>query len=372
MTVAGLVKSLEHLLKDTLYRLLCVLLKPADRTRVPVRPASIKSILFLRPDKLGDMIVTIPAMHAIKAEYPHIRVELLASPRNVNIVAQDPSINAVHVYTKNILRDLPMMVRLRHKRFDLIFDPICHDSITGLLLSRIIGNASIRAAARKLKYYRFYDYCEPYQPDGEEHNIDNSLLVFRVLGIDPATINPFYPPWMSEQAKDRAYLFISGVSQNMFRIGVNISAGSWTRTLPVETYEAIIKGIASETPNSAFVIFCVMEDRSKGEELVMRAGDKARLIPPNLSLQESSAILQKLDLFISPDTSLVHISGLMRIPTVGLYSGHIRNYHSWKPYRQRFGSVIAASPNDIHDITPAQVMEEYRRVRADGDHDQVR
>ncbi|MFZ1684538.1 MAG: glycosyltransferase family 9 protein [Candidatus Zixiibacteriota bacterium] len=372
MTAAGLIKKLEHLLKDALFHLLCGVLKPADRSRVPVRPASIKSILFLRPDKLGDMIVTIPAMHAIKAEFPHIRVELLASPRNKSIVAQDPSIDAVHLYTKNILRDLPMMLRLRRKRFDLIFDPICHDSITGLLLSRIIGSASIHAAARKLKYYRFYDYCEPYQPDGEEHNIDNSLLVFRVMGIDPASINPFYPPWMSEQALSRASSFVADLPREAFRIGVNISAGSWTRTLPVETYEAIIKGISAETPTCGFVVFCVMEDRAKGEELVRRVGTSARLIPPNLSLQESSAILQEMNLFISPDTSLVHISGLMRIPTVGLYSGHMRNYHSWKPYRQRHGSVIAASPNDIHDITPAQVIEEYRRVRADSDHGQAR
>jgi ADP-heptose:LPS heptosyltransferase len=368
MTAAGLVKSLEHLLKDTLFRLLCVILRPADRSRVPVRPASIKSILFLRPDKLGDMIVTIPAMHALKAEYPHIRIELLASPRNRGIVAQDPSIDAVHLYTKNILRDLPMMLRLRLKRFDLIFDPICHDSITGLLLSRIIGSASIWAAARKLKYYRFYDYCEPYEPEGEEHNIDNSMLVFRVMGIDPATINPFYPPWMSAQAKEMANSFTANLSSGSYRVGVNISAGSWTRTLPVETYEAIIKGISAETPNCTFVVFCIMEDRARGEELTRRVGDQARLIPPNLSLQESSAILQQMHLFISPDTSLVHISGLMRVPTVGLYSGHIRNYHSWKPYRQRHGSVIASSVNDLHDITPDQVIAEYRQVRADSDH----
>ncbi|SYZ74086.1 hypothetical protein TRIP_C60356 [Candidatus Zixiibacteriota bacterium] len=366
------VKRAERLFKEALFRILLLILRRGRSGLIPIEPDGVKSILFLRPDKLGDMITTIPAMHALKKRYPHLRVEIIASPRNMSLVKDDPLIDAVHIYAKNIFLDWPMMMRLRKKRFSVIFDPICHDSITGLLLSRIIGKRAIRAAARKLKYRTFYDFCEPYQPEGDDHSIDNSLLIFRVLGIDPESIDPYQPPYIPDDARERAVGFYSSLSQKKaIWIGINIAAGSPTRSLPVSKYEAIINKISACHPDFRFLIFCTMEERKRGLELLARVSAPAALLPENLNLQEAAAILEKVHFFISPDTSLVHIAGLMKIPTVGLYSGHIRNYHFWKPYRQKHGSVIAKNFHDLQDIEPEQVAAEFEKVYCDSPYAQA-
>ncbi|MEA3296784.1 MAG: glycosyltransferase family 9 protein [candidate division Zixibacteria bacterium] len=358
-----LIKESEFLFKRFLLSVFRVFLKRGDPSVWPVAPESVKSVLFLRPDKLGDMIASIPAMHALKKRFPHIRIEVIASPHNRALVDCDPAIDTVHVYAKNIYHDLPLIRRLRKKGFDIVFDPISLDSVTGLLLTKFIGKRAVRAGSRKQNLFRYYDYCERHDPDGRDHNYDNSLLIFNVLGIDPATVDPFLPVFLPEDSIARAEQFYNELScDRRFLIGVNISAGSPTRTLPISKYIAMLRTIGEEHSSELFLISCTAEDRPRGKELVANLQGRARLVPEGLSLLDVSAILRRVDIFISPDTSLVHIVRLMQIPVVGLYSGHIRNYHFWKPYRQEHGSVVAKNIHNLHDIEPDQVVAEFRKV----------
>ncbi|MCX6829991.1 MAG: glycosyltransferase family 9 protein [candidate division Zixibacteria bacterium] len=358
-----MVKKTEHLFKRILFLFLRLILKNGDRSLWPISPDKVKSILILRPDKLGDMIATVPAIHALKQRFPHIKIVVMASPRNKEIIESDPQVDAIALYTKNFLFDLGVIARLRREKFDIVYDPICHDSITGLLLTKIIGRNSIKAASRKLKFHRFYDYCELYQPDGEDHNIDNGLLILNVFGIDPAGVDPFLPIFIPPESIKKAEAFFRALpSENSFWVGVNISAGSFTRTLPLEKYAAIINGIAGKYRAFKFLIFCTMDERERGISLLGSVKAAACLVPENLSLLDAVAVLGRVTAFISPDTSLVHIAGLMKIPLVGLYSGHMRNFHFWRPYRRKYGAVIAGNIDHLHDIEPEQVLREFDLV----------
>jgi ADP-heptose:LPS heptosyltransferase len=357
------VKSIERLFKSALHFPFLVLLKKGNQSRIPVRPESINSILILRPDKLGDMIVTVPVIHALKKRFPHIRLEIVASPKNQSVIAGDPYIDEIHLYVKNILKDLPMISRLRRKRFDIVYDPICHDSITGLLMARLIGNISVTVAARKLKFRMYYDCCESYQPDGHDHNIDNGFLIFKALGLSPDTVDPFLPVHIPEDSQEKAERFFRGLpADQRFWVGVNISAGSPTRTLTPEKFLKIINSLAEGYPERGFIIISVMEHRADAQKLLGDIKGKRYLIPENLTLLDVSAIISRLDMLISPDTSLIHIARIMKIPVVGLYSGHKRNYYFWRPYRQEHGAVVAKNIDNLHDIEPQQVIDEFIKV----------
>ncbi len=361
----ALVKKTELGFKKFLHRLFGLILGKGDRSKIPVRSKNIRSVLILRPDKLGDMITTVPTAHALREKFPLVRIEIIASPLNRQLVDNDPCFDAVHIYRKNIFHDLPLIWRLRREQFDIIFDPICHDSVTGLLLSKLISNNSVLAAARKLELSSFYDYCEPYQPDGEEHNIDNSLLLFNVLGIAPESIDPFRPVYLPDACKRKADEFMAALeADRSFLIGINISAGSPTRSLASSKYAALIDRILREDPRAQVVVVCTMADRDIGLELTEGRGPQVRIVPEGLSLLEAAAIIGRFDLFISPDTSLIHMARLMKVPVVGLYCSHKRNYHFWKPYRQEHGSVLSSHPGHIHDIEADEIYEELMKLTA--------
>ncbi len=179
-----MLKKLEHGFKRLVMALLSVVLRRGDSRRWPVDPRDVRSILILRPDKLGDMIVTVPLVHILKAEFPHIRVEIVASPHNQVVVKNDPMVDEIHLYTKRLLGVVALLKRLRRRGFDIVYDPICHDSATGLLMSHIVGRGAALAASRKVRLRKFYDYSLAYEPEGTDHNIDNGLLLLNVLGRD--------------------------------------------------------------------------------------------------------------------------------------------------------------------------------------------
>jgi len=357
-----IIKKTEHFFKRILFWFLKLILREGNHSIRPVSPDKIKSILILRPDKLGDMIATVPAIHALKKHWPHLRLEIIASPGNKIIIEQDPAVVMVHLYSKNIFADWKMVRSLRKKNFDIIYDPICHDSMTGLLLAKLIGPKAVLTASRKMKFLPFYDYCEPYQPDGDDHNIDNGLLIFGLFGVDPKTVDPFYPPFIPLKSLTIAEEFISRLPANKIRIGLNISAGRPSRTLPIEKYAALIKLIAEKFPQVHFVIFCMMGERAWGGKLAQAKTSACHLVPENISLLDAAAILKRMEIFVSPDTSLVHIAGLMKIPLVALYSGHRRNYRFWRPYLQENASIIAKNYDNLHDIEPEQVAALFADV----------
>jgi ADP-heptose:LPS heptosyltransferase len=311
------------------------------------------------------MIVTLPVIHEIKRLFPHVRVEVVASPRNVAVIENDPAVDEIHLYVKNILKDWPLIRRLKRKKFDIIYDAICLDSITGLLLARLISDDSYLIAARKKYLQKYYHYCKPHLPDGTDHNIDNGLLLLDAIGVERNQINPYTSVFIPADSRTVASRFFDKIGKDKFIIGINISAGSRTRTLKPDKYKDITDGVADAIDNSVVVISCTMDDREIAEEISRSTRAVTRLVPENLSFLDAAACISHFHIFVSPDTSLLHVARLMKIPVVGMYSNHIRNFNSWRPYGQKHGAVISSRLTDIHDITPDQVIKEFRRVYND-------
>jgi ADP-heptose:LPS heptosyltransferase len=86
------------------------------------------------------------------------------------------------------------------------------------------------------------------------------------------------------------------------------------------------------------------------------------LVPPGMSLMDASALLSRLDVLVTPDTSLVHIGRSFKVPVVALYSSYPKNINRWKPYGQEVGPVISKHIDNIYDITVDQIMSVYRQI----------
>src|SRR5579859_2418534 len=86
-------------------------------------------ILAVRLDNLGDVLVTTPAFHAIKASLPGARVTLLASPVGAQVAELNPDIDDIIVYDapwmdpwhklpQDSRREQEMIARIRQQHFD--------------------------------------------------------------------------------------------------------------------------------------------------------------------------------------------------------------------------------------------------------------
>ncbi len=72
------------------------LLKIASHIPIPNgRRTHAKRILLIRPDHLGDVLLTAPAIHALKNAHPNLEIHALVGPWSADVIANFPEVDLV-------------------------------------------------------------------------------------------------------------------------------------------------------------------------------------------------------------------------------------------------------------------------------------
>src|SRR5437588_6477251 len=77
----------------------------------------LRKVLFLRPDRIGDMVISLGVLRAIGEAREGIELHVLASPANAPVARGEPYIARVHVLDRKHPRGWPdLVVRLRREQ----------------------------------------------------------------------------------------------------------------------------------------------------------------------------------------------------------------------------------------------------------------
>jgi ADP-heptose:LPS heptosyltransferase len=364
----GPLKRLEHGVKWLAFGLLRLFLRRGRPPKGPVSLGVASKILLIRADtKLGDMILSLPLANLLKRTVPEVEMHLLCSPQCASIVRNDPRFSGVHLYRKRLFSDIATVATLRRQEFDVVIDLQLDDSITALLLSQWCSKAALRLGAEKTHYARYYDSVCEAPRGGDQHCIDTTLSLAEPLGMKIEDEDGCAGPFLTDKQTALAEKFASQVRGDDGRsalVGLNISAGSATRIWPTARLKELVDGLMSELPTAQIVIVCTPSDRGRATELAGTCESRVQLLPDGLSFLGASAIVRKLDLLISPDTSLVHVARSFRVPVVAMYPAHQLNLAKYHPYRQRDSVVVSGNIRDIQDISVSDVIAKVRQVSA--------
>ncbi len=363
-------KPLERLFKSILLEIVSLF---AGKPEIPVFSPdrhNKQNILIIRPEKIGDIFVSLPLVDALKHNFPEMSFYIIGSNDNRVILDGDPRFDNVYIYSKRFPNVLSELKIIRSRKFDCVIDLVCDDSVTSLLLTLISGGNGYRIGMGKQKYAKHYHENYQYRTDNDAHIIDNTLKILKTFGVDPESANRYSPPYLSEASKNIGEKFIvdlhpAGSDAEIF--GINISAGADNRKWTEDKYKALINELLEINDNTEIVIICTPADRDLGKRLSGQFGKRVNLIPPKLSIRDASAVISKLSLLVSPDTSLIHIARSFRVPIVGLYCSFMENHRLWYPYGQKNGVVLSESESDIRDITVESVIGEIKTVLAKAD-----
>ncbi len=359
-----MLKGFEHRIKAAVFALSRILLKRGRPNNGTIDAEQVKRVLFLRPEKIGDMVISLPIFDALKDRFPHIEISVLASPRSLSLVKDDPRFDKVFVYRKRLIRDIRELLAIRRQKFDCVLDMIDDDSVTTLFYSQMASPEGLRIGIGKNRHAEFYDYNHKHDDGIGGHIVDNTLKLLEPFGIDQPSARLSHPA-VGREATEWVDHWIGEVAPTgVPLIGVNLSAGLPNRIWPTERNLSLCKALLEET-DLRLVIIVAPNDRDRGEDLKIRLNnDRAALVPPGLSLLEVSSLISRLELLVSPDTSLIHIARSYDVPVVGLYSRATKNFRRWRPYRQEDGAVVGEDSDNIYDITVEQVVDGCQRVRA--------
>lgn len=295
-------------------------------------------ILLVRLERIGDVLVSVPVLRALRARYPTGRIDLLVSRANYAVRdAVAPFVDRVWCYEKTVGSAVRLLGALRRARYDAVVDLIDHPSATAQFVVRWCRP---RAAVGLLHAESGgYTHAAPRLDPATVHPVERFAQLLLPFGIDPA-VEPLDLEYRLDADAVDAARAVLGARTRPLRFGVNLSARRPDRYWGRARYVALIRHVAARDPRFAISVCGTARDADEVRQVAEATG--AQAVPAQASLHAFAAILHEFDLLLTPDTAVVHLAAAWKLPTVALYQPE-PGVAPWLPYRTPHRAVIGAA-----------------------------
>ncbi len=286
-----------------------------------------RTILFLRIDRIGDMVLSLPALRALKSRFPRAKLTVLASPSNQALLRHDPDVDEVLVLNsgRRRLLHLPALVtRLRRRRFSLVLDPLPAEDPTVLLLSLLCGADRRVGFGGSLRSRLYHTVLPP--PPPTRHFRDLTCDLIRLFGnVD----DPGLPRLvLGSEEKDfaRRWFAEQGLAESAV-IGIHPGGYYPSQRWPLEHHVALIRLLKAGSPGQVLLLGGEAE-----VPLIQEIRRRCELDLPvfiSRDLRRAAALIARCRIFIGNNSGPLHLAAALGRPTVS-FRGPTRSGR-WSP-----------------------------------------
>jgi len=295
-----------------------------ERARQTIQdPAAIREVLVLRLDRIGDVIMSLPALADLRAALPWARIRLAVGRWSAEIAEIAP-VDEVLVWNApwvgrraegaQSVAALARQARgLRLARPDLALD--LQGDIRALLLMRLTG-ARVRVGyANTGGAYLLTRVVELDETAGWVEQ--NRRAVATALGFRPQA-QPLELLTDADRDFARRLLESLGLAARRPLVGVHPSGGRLVKQWDLARWAEVAARLQRE--HGATILLT----GSAADAPLSRALAAQATLPPvdltgRLSLRETLALIAALDLFLSPDTGPMHMACAVGTPSVSVF-----------------------------------------------------
>ena len=341
-------KSVERLGKKIATSAIAALMGSGARGQRPDWRDRTYRVLFLRHDRIGDMILSTGILRAIAQAFPTIQLDVLASTSNAPVISNEPYLHEVIPFDRKAAATFPATFRaLRRRGYDAVIDcMVTAPSLTTLLLMLASGaRYRIGVASRG----NDFAYTLPVPPrETAEHIVDKLGTLVTAFGLQPTAVDlrPRVRLTAAEQERGE-HVWTSG-SEHVGsgpRLLVNISAGRAHHFWPDGNFVALLRAARQAAPGAEIIVVSSPSDRARAAAIAAAGG--ARLVADD-GIRDVMAIVSRADIVFTPDTSISHACSAFATPAIAL---HPRGFAAiWGPY-ETTGRAIESATDRVADIT---------------------
>ena len=319
--------------------------------RSDIDTARLSRILIVRPAKIGDTLCLFPLIRELKQALPDARIDVYAGVHNNFLFRYLPQVSRVYTRYRNRhwAKTLAEVLRMRRNRYDLVIDTmeIKFGKVLALVLINpvwLIGTSGfesrygIRNADLKL-----YDRLVQWQP---VHTTDRLLGFLQPLGIESHNSAMELP--LGDDSLRFADEFLEPYRDKCV-IGLNAEASDSARSIHDDETIEICRALGRRHDDTVIILFSSPYRREHTIGLIA-AANLGNVVPEQGSrnIFDAAALVSRLDLMISPDTSFIHIASAFDIPTVGIYRNDKDHIQTWGPRSSR--SCVITPPHGSEGI----------------------
>lgn len=318
----------------------------------------IRSIAFLRPGRLGDLLVATPLFRALKSELPEIKITVICSQYNSILVKYSPDVDNVKVVNfHSILAMTGLFKWICRNKIDITIDLTPGFSRTSTLLSYFLRMSNIMTAGmHKGEVSRYFDInTDVYGLHIIERNriLLETVLQHKFKGEDFRPLIYSTPKHISAAAE-----FTKQIDTHRAVIGINLSAGKKERQWTIDNYFKLASLIRQHYCESVNVILFAHGIQRKWAEEI--AGKTGFLIAPSTDILTTAEILRSCMLLFTPDTAFLHLASAVKVPVVGIYHTEGENLIRWRAYGVLARELVSCHTEDVNEISADSAFIEIK------------
>jgi ADP-heptose:LPS heptosyltransferase len=353
-------KGVERLAKRLTMTAIAKLMGQSARGERPDWRARPYRVLFLRHDRIGDMILSTGILRAIAQSFPTIQLDVVASRANAPVLQNEPYLHEVIAFDKKAPLTYPALFRgLRRRKYDAVIDcMVTAPSLTTLLLMLASGARYRIGVAERGNDFAYTLPVPPRQ--SAEHIVDKLGTLLTAFGLQPSGTDLRPRVRLTAEERERGERVWRGDTEHAPaqgpRLLVNVSAGRAHHYWPDDRFIAVIRAVRERVPKAEIVIISSPSDRGRAARIAAESG--ARIVADE-GIRDAMAIVSRADVVFTPDTSISHASSAFSKPAVVL---HPHGFAAlWGPY-ETSGRAIQSMTDAVAGISAADASRALLRM----------
>ena len=323
---------------------------------------SIKRILLVRTDRLGDVILTLPMLPALRQCFPNAYIAMLLRRYTGEVLEGNPNVDELIWYDDNdgLVPFDRMSATLREKQFDIAVVVYPRFRLAWLMFR---SGIPVRVGTG----YRYYSILfnkkvYEHRKNAQRHELEYNLNLLKELGCKlPVNFKPefFINIPESAQTKVDTLLHSIGVEENKF-IVIHPGSGGSAREWSPDNFGALASCFIHEA-GLKVVVTGTKTEEEKVSAVVDASNGQAISLVGKLTIKELGALIRSAKLFVSNSTGPLHLGVAMGTPVVGLFPQHqAMSVKRWGPYTEKKVVFVPDRPLDcnvcVETKTPCQCM----------------
>ncbi|NWF89815.1 MAG: glycosyltransferase family 9 protein [Ignavibacteriaceae bacterium] len=267
--------------------------------------------LIVRPDRIGDVVLSTPIPRELKRKYPDCFVVLLLRDYTKDIYINNPNVDKIIIDEgkASFPYKLRLLKQIRYYKFTHAFMLLPTERINWLLF---FSGIRYRIGVGH-KFYQFITntksvYRRKYIP--LRHEADYCFDTVRKIGIESDLLDTeiFLTDEEKQIVKSRREKYCDG---KKFLIGIHTTSGNSVPNWKPNTYFELISRL--KTLDNIKV---VITDLQVPEEI---KSISEVIYPEQKTLRDLVHIIASLDLLIASSTGPTHIAAALKIPTITMF-----------------------------------------------------
>ncbi len=336
---------------------------PSTSQSLPPHP----SLLVLRPDRLGDFILSAPAITALlRKAGPSARVTLVAGVPNELLTRRLFPSARVWVFRKNIFSRMDLLIKILLNRFDAVVDFHSYPfSTTSALMALVSGSSRrvgfINSQGPNELQEAIFNWGVP-APSENTHESQKSMLLSRKLY--PAIKFPglkavFKMDLVQDQRLIEKFLAQTGIKPDDRLIGFHPTLAKEDNRWNPEYYLELLR-LVPPRKGIKWVLFHGRGEGNQLENFKKAVEDQPGVvILPSDHLSQVMAAAGRCSLFVGGDSGLTHACAIMT-RVIALFGPS--DPRRWGPLSLHRPVIIRSADQKCGSIQPKKVAAVVKKA----------